>query len=266
MATTKVDGVVGVAVIGSGGIFGAHSRGFVKHREKIECVALCDIRPEAMEARAKQLGYEPRRFADWKVMLKEMGGEIDAVDICLPHCQHGEAILDACAAGVHVLCEKPMCISLKEADAIAKAVKKAGVTYMSGHQQLFMPVVREAKKRTAASALLAAGVARAAGELDWAAELLADAEPLCTGDDRARWENEGAALAWHHGDSAEALTRWEALADSPAVRFNRGMALLFLGRYAEARTLLTAAVEALPEESGWRDLAELYRTLSEIHG
>ena len=127
-------------------------------------------------------------------------------------------------------------------------------------------VVREAKKRTAASALLAAGVARAAGELDWAAELLADAEALCTGDDRGRWENERAALAWHRGDAAEALARWEAMTDSPAVRFNRGMALLFLGRSAEARAALTAAIELLPEGSGWRDLAELYRTLAEIHG
>lgn len=127
-------------------------------------------------------------------------------------------------------------------------------------------VVREAKKRTAMSALLAAGVARAAGELDWAAELLADAEALCTGDDRARWENERAALAWQAGDAAGALARWEALADAPAVRFNRGMALLFLGRPADARAALTGAIEALPEGSGWRDLAELYRTLAEIHG
>jgi hypothetical protein len=127
-------------------------------------------------------------------------------------------------------------------------------------------VVREAKKRTAASALLAAGVARAAGELDWAAELLADAEALCTGDDRGRWENERAALAWHRGDAADALALWEAMADAPAVRFNRGMALLFLGRYSEACTALTAAIESLPEGNGWRDLAELYRTLAEIHG
>jgi len=127
-------------------------------------------------------------------------------------------------------------------------------------------VVREAKKRTAAAALLAAGVARAAGELDWAAELLSDAESLCTGDDRGRWENERAALAWHRGDAADALARWEALPDSPAARFNRGMALLFLGRAAESHAALAAAIDALPEGSGWRDLAELYRTLAEIHG
>lgn len=152
MAKT-VNGVVRVATIGAGGIFGAHARGFVKHRDKIECVAMSDVSAGAMDARARDLGYEPRRFSDWKVMLKEMGGEIDAVDICLPHWQHGEAILDACAAGKHVLCEKPMCISLKEADDIAAAVAKAGVTYMSAHNQLFMPVVREAKKMIDAGAV-----------------------------------------------------------------------------------------------------------------
>jgi predicted dehydrogenase len=68
------------------------------------------------------------------------------VDICLPHHLHAPAILDSTAAGKHVICEKPMCMSLTEADQIADAVKKSGVTYMSAHNQLFMPVVQEAKK------------------------------------------------------------------------------------------------------------------------
>jgi predicted dehydrogenase len=146
MAKGAVDGAVRVAIIGCGGISQAHGRGFVQHHQKIQAVALCDIVDGAMENRAQQVGGSPRRYRDWKKLLKEMGDDIDAVDICLPHHLHGEAILDACAAGKHVLCEKPMCISIKEADAIAKAVKKAGVTYMSAHNQLFMPVVREAKK------------------------------------------------------------------------------------------------------------------------
>jgi hypothetical protein len=149
---------------------------------------------------------------------------------------------------------------------VAALRPSAGSTPTPGLSGLRTWVVREAKKRTAAAALLAAGVARAAGELDWAAELLADAEALCTGDDRGRWENEQAALAWQRGDAADALTHWEALPDAPAVRFNRGMALLFLGRAAEARTALSGAIAALPEGSGWRDLAELYRSLAEIHG
>jgi predicted dehydrogenase len=141
MAAKKVEGVVRVAIVGPGGISGAHGHGYIKHKNKIEVVALCDINPEHMKIRAEQLGIQPRQFSDWKVMFKEMGKEIDAVDICLPHHLHGPCILDAAAAGKHILCEKPMCISLKQADEIAAAVKQAGIIYMSGHNQLFMPVV-----------------------------------------------------------------------------------------------------------------------------
>lgn len=135
-----------LALIGSGGISGAHAGGILAHQDKIECVALCDVSESNLEARAKQLGGEPRRFADWKKMLEVMGPGIDAVDICLPHHLHAPAILDAAAAGKHILCEKPMCTSLEEADRIVDAVKKAGIIYMSAHNQLFTPAVREIKR------------------------------------------------------------------------------------------------------------------------
>ncbi len=145
----KVSGVVRVALIGSGGISAAHGKGFLKHADKIKCVALCDVSQDNLKKRSEQLapvGGGGKQFGDWKAMLKEMAGEIDAVDICLPHHLHAPAILDAAAAGKHILCEKPMCMSLAEADQIAGAVKKSGVTYMSAHNQLFMPVVQEAKR------------------------------------------------------------------------------------------------------------------------
>ncbi len=151
MASKHTDGIVRIAIIGTGGISGAHGTGYIRHKDKIRVVALCDIVPSHMQNRAKQLadaglGVEPRQFSDWKVLLKEMGDEIDAVDICLPHDLHGPCILDAAAAGKHILCEKPMCTSLAQADQIAAAVKQSGVIYMSGHNQLFMPAVRQAKK------------------------------------------------------------------------------------------------------------------------
>jgi tetratricopeptide (TPR) repeat protein len=128
-------------------------------------------------------------------------------------------------------------------------------------------IVREAKKRQpATAALVAAGVARTVGEFDWAGELLLDAEALCTGDLRAAWENEHAALLWHRGQCEKALATWTALADTPAVLFNRGMALLFLGQLTEARIVLTKAVAALPEAGGWNALARLYLAVAEIHG
>jgi predicted dehydrogenase len=143
---SKISGPVRVAMIGAGGISGAHVKGFTTYNDKLRVTALCDVDPLALKRRSESLGGVTRQYSDWNVMLKEMDGEIDAVDICLPHHLHGPAILDAAAAGKHILCEKPMCISLAEADAIAAALKNAGVTYMSAHNQLFMPAVQEAKR------------------------------------------------------------------------------------------------------------------------
>ena len=126
----KVNGVVRVALIGSGGISAAHGKGFIKYGDKIKCVALCDVSQDNLKKRSEQLKDVGGGAADssptGRSMLKEMGGEIDAVDICLPHHLHAPAILDAAAAGKHILCEKPMCMSLAEADQIADGGEEVG--------------------------------------------------------------------------------------------------------------------------------------------
>ena len=127
-------------------------------------------------------------------------------------------------------------------------------------------VAREFKKRQPTAILMAAGVARAIGEFDWSHEVLTEAESLCTGELRAAWENERAALLWHRGDCSAALAAWDALPETPAVLFNRGMANLFLGKFTESRALLGRAVAAIPEASGWNALARLYLAVAEIHG
>ncbi len=141
----KVNGKVRLALVGAGGITGAHVQGILAHADKVSCVALCDISDENLALRSAQLGNSPALFQDWQAMLNEFGENIDAVDITLPHHLHAPAILDAAAAGKHIMCEKPMCTTLAEADAIVAAVKSAGVTYMSAHNQLFTPVVQKTK-------------------------------------------------------------------------------------------------------------------------
>ena len=136
---------VRLGLIGAGGIAEAHINGILAHPDKVECVAMCDVVAENIDKRAKQLGAEPVRFSDWKTMFTTLGDKLDAVVICLPHHLHAPAILDAAAAGRHVLCEKPMCLNLVEADKIVDAVKRAGIVYMSAHQQLFSPAVRAVK-------------------------------------------------------------------------------------------------------------------------
>ena len=106
--------------------------------------------------------------------------------------------------------------------------------------------------------LVAAGLSRALGDFDSADKLLTNNDPTSA--------NERAALLWHRGRCAEALAAWNALPDSPAVLFNRGMASLFLGKLSEAKTILTQAVSTLPETSDWKTLALLYITVADLQG
>ncbi len=123
-----------------------------------------------------------------------------------------------------------------------------------------------AAKHQPEAVLRAVGLARAAGDLDAADELLTTAEVSCTGDLWATWENERAALLWERGDGEAALAAWEAMPETPPALFNRGMALLFLDRPADARPLLARAAGQIAETSGWNALARLYLALAEIHG
>jgi len=149
---------VRLAIIGAGGISQAHATGILAHKDQIDCVALCDVSEANLKARNEQLGGACRLFSNWGTMFSEFADQIDAVDICLPHHLHGAAIMDAARAGKDILCEKPLCTSLEEADEVVETVKKTGVLYQSAHNQLFMPCVREAKKRIEAGEL---------GEIRW---------------------------------------------------------------------------------------------------
>ena len=149
---------VRLAIIGAGGISHQHAIGVLDHADLVECVALCDVSEDNLRARNEQLGGGCRLFHDWKTMLAELGDGIDAVDICLPHHLHAPAITDAARAGKDVLCEKPLCTTLEEADRLVEIVKETGILYQSAHNQLFMPCVVEAKRRIVAGEI---------GEVRW---------------------------------------------------------------------------------------------------
>ncbi len=111
------------------------------------------------------------------------------------------------------------------------------------------------------ASLLGAGVLRLAREFDRAADVLGQTDGVPAAW-RAAHANEAAALAWHRGRHAEALAQWQAQAASVPVLFNRGMALHFLGRPAEARAPLSQAVAGLAETNAWHHLGQLYLTLA----
>lgn len=111
-------------------------------------------------------------------------------------------------------------------------------------------------------ALLAVGTLRLSRHYDRAAELLAQLDRTVPAEWQPAWANEQAALAWHRGQADEALRMWQAQPESVPVRFNRGMASLFLGQPAAARADLQLAVDQLPADSAWHHLGRLYLALT----
>lgn len=131
-----------VGIIGAGGIAGVHAEAYSRLSDRITVAAVSDVSLPAAQELAGKLAAES--YADYREMLALTA--LDAVDICLPHHLHADAILAAARAGKHILCEKPMCVTLDEAARVRQAVKDAGVTLMCAHNQLFMPAIAEARR------------------------------------------------------------------------------------------------------------------------
>ena len=138
-------GRVRLGLIGCGRNARAHANAALAHADLVRAVALADVNEVALAERNEQLGGGLPAYTDWREMLDKEADRLDAVVISLPHNLHMPAILDACEAGKHMLCEKPLCLTLDEADRIEEAVAESGVTYMAGHSQLFLPIVAEMK-------------------------------------------------------------------------------------------------------------------------
>lgn len=135
-----------VGLIGCGSIAADHIRGYLALPSTGgpgELVAVADADP-TRRAAAAELAGGVRQYADYSELLADPS--IDAVDICLPHHMHRDAIIAAAAAGKHILAEKPLCLTLEEAAEIRNAVEAAGVTLMCAHNQLFLPTIRAAKE------------------------------------------------------------------------------------------------------------------------
>ncbi|RZT16638.1 putative dehydrogenase [Kribbella sp. VKM Ac-2569] len=141
--------MIKVGLIGAGGIASAHIKGYTQHADRIAVTAVADAVQETAKKRGEELGATA--YTDYREMLANE--ELDAVDICLPHHLHRDAIVAAAEAGKHILCEKPLCLSAEEAAEVRKAVTENGVTLMCAHNQLFMPAVAKARELLQAGTL-----------------------------------------------------------------------------------------------------------------
>ena len=120
-----------VAVIGNGGISGVHLRGYSLNPD-VEIYALCDINEERLNRRGDEYHVDPaRRFTDVNEMLAACP-EIEAVSVCTWNAAHAQCAIAALNAGKHVLCEKPMAMTVEEAEAMQAAAEKNNRLLMIG--------------------------------------------------------------------------------------------------------------------------------------
>ncbi|PZO74399.1 MAG: oxidoreductase [Mesorhizobium amorphae] len=85
-----------------------------------------------------------KHFTDYREMLADP--EIEMVSITAPNRLHAEMTIAAAKAGKHVVCEKPLCVTLEEADAMNEACEKAGVLLMYAEELFFAPKYVKAKQ------------------------------------------------------------------------------------------------------------------------
>ena len=109
------------SLIGAGAIAQTHVQAF-SGVEIAELVAVSDIRVEAAKAIAGSVNCLD--FSSYQAMVDAV--ELDAAIVCTPPVTHSEICIDLLERGIHVLCEKPLSISVDDAQAMQAAAQKSG--------------------------------------------------------------------------------------------------------------------------------------------
>ena len=113
----------------------------------VEVYGFYDINQARTEELAKK--YGGKAFASYEELLADPA--IEAVSVCVANHAHAEISIAALKAGKHVLCEKPMAVTLEECEAMVAAAKESGKYLMIGQNQ------RLAKAHSKAKELIAQG-------------------------------------------------------------------------------------------------------------
>lgn len=120
-------------------------------KDKVRLTAIADIRRDNMEYLAGRYGEDVPFFDDVAAMCKS--GTIDAVWIATPNSLHLEHTRAAAENGIHVICEKPMAVTLDQCLAMVEAIEGAGVRYVQGHSKVYDVPIREMGKVVRSGAL-----------------------------------------------------------------------------------------------------------------
>jgi len=124
---------VNVGIIGCGGIANGKHLPSLKALDNVKMIAFCDIIPERAEEAKKNYGTpDAQVFTDYRDLLAI--SDIEVVHVLTPNVAHAEISIAALKAGKHVMCEKPMAHTAKDARAMVEAAKESGKFLTIGYQ------------------------------------------------------------------------------------------------------------------------------------
>lgn len=131
---------VGYCIIGLGRIADHHMRGIAQSSTS-RVTALVSGHHDKAERIAAQYNVPKSSIYSYEDMDRIRDNkDIDAVIVCLPNSMHAEYTARSAKAGKHVLCEKPMCISVPEAEQMIAACKTANVKLMIAYRLHYEPI------------------------------------------------------------------------------------------------------------------------------
>jgi predicted dehydrogenase len=151
MARTFRVGLIGYRFMGK-----AHSNAwrqaprFFNLKANIELHTICGRNAASVQAARAQLGWQ-NAATDWHEVVESP--LIDIVDIGTPNDSHAEIAIAAARNGKHILCEKPLALNVKQAEAMLTAAQKAKVVHMVCHNYRRIPAIALAKKMIGEGAL-----------------------------------------------------------------------------------------------------------------
>ena len=135
--------VVRFGLIGAGDISRKRVAPALRDLENVEFVSVSRSRSELAESFANEFGAT-KWFADWREQIAD--DEIDAVYLATPVYVHAEQTVAAAEAGKHVLCEKPMALSVAECDEMIAACRANNVKLCIAYYRRFYPVIERVKQ------------------------------------------------------------------------------------------------------------------------
>jgi predicted dehydrogenase len=136
-------GRVKVGIIGSQFQGDIHAASLQMIPDEVEVVAIASPTPGHAKELADRYGIA-RVFTDYKKMLAEK--DIEMVTIAAPNYLHAQMTVDIAGAGKHVVCEKPLCMTLEEADLMIETCQSKGVLLMYAEELFFTPKYVKAKE------------------------------------------------------------------------------------------------------------------------